>query len=81
MMHRNLDRRIEVLVRLSEPRHVEQILDHVSLGTSDEVSSWYLHTDGHWERVSVDAKGQPLIDIQDDTMHKIAKRPKVGSGV
>jgi polyphosphate kinase len=81
MMHRNLDRRIEVLVRLSEPRHVEQILDHVSLGTSDEVSSWHLHTDGHWERVSVDAKGQPLIDIQDDTMHKIAKRPKVGSGV
>lgn len=81
MMHRNLDRRIEVLVRLSEPRHIEQILDHVSLGTSDEVSSWHLHADGRWERVSVDAKGQPLIDIQDETMHRIAKRPKVGSGV
>jgi polyphosphate kinase len=81
MMHRNLDRRIEVLVRLSEPRHIEQILDHVSLGTSDEVSSWHLHADGHWERVSQDTKGQPLIDIQDETMHRIAKRPKVGSGV
>ena len=81
MMHRNLDRRIEVLVRLSEPRHIEQILDHVSLGTSDVVSSWHLHADGHWERVSLDAKGQPLIDIQDETMLRIAKRPKVGSGV
>jgi polyphosphate kinase len=81
MMHRNLDRRIEVLVRLSEPRHIEQILDHMSLGTSDEVSSWHLHADGHWERVSEDAKGRPLIDIQDETMHKSAKRPKVGSGV
>jgi polyphosphate kinase len=81
MMHRNLDRRIEVLVRLSDKRHVNQVLEHITRGTSDEVSSWHLHPDGHWERVSTDSTGAPLIDIQDETMHRIARRPKAGSGV
>ena len=81
MMHRNLDRRIEVLVQLADPQHVEQILEHMARGMSDEVSSWHLQPDGTWLRVSKDVSGQPLVDIQDETMKKIVKRPKVGSGV
>ena len=81
MMHRNLDRRIEVLVRLSDPRHVAEILDHVRRGLSDEVASWHLHPDGSWQRVATDPTGQPLVDIQDETMHRIARRTKAGSGV
>ena len=81
MMHRNLDRRIEVLVRLSDERHIQQVVEHITRGTSDEVASWHLHADGHWQRVSIDAPGQPLVDIQDETMHKIARRTKAGSGV
>ena len=81
MMHRNLDRRIEVLVRLSDPRHVAEILDHVRRGLSDEVASWHLHPDGSWQRVATNPTGQPLVDIQDETMHRIARRTKAGSGV
>ena len=81
MMHRNLDRRIEVLVRLADERHVNQVLEHVRRGMSDEVASWHLHTDGSWERVATDSAGEPLVDIQDETMHRIARRPKAGSGV
>ena len=60
---------------------MEQILEHMARGMSDEVSSWHLQPDGTWLRVSKDASGQPLVDIQDETMKKIVKRPKVGSGV
>jgi polyphosphate kinase len=81
MMHRNLDRRIEVLVKLADPQHVSQVLDHVTGGVSDEVSSWHLGSDGNWSRVATNADGAPLVDIQDDTMHRIARRPKAGSGV
>lgn len=81
MMHRNLDRRIEVLVKLSDPQHVNQVLDHVTRGVSDEVSSWHLGSDGNWSRVAANADGSPLVDIQDETMHRIARRPKAGSGV
>jgi polyphosphate kinase len=81
MMHRNLDRRIEVLVKLSDPQHVSQVLDHVTRGVSDEVSSWHLASDGTWKRMAVAADGAPLVDIQDETMHRIARRQKTGSGV
>ena len=81
MMHRNLDRRIEVLVKLADPQHVNQVLEHVTRGMSDEVSSWRLGPDGNWTRVALDSGGSPLADIQDETMHKIARRPKAGSGV
>ena len=81
MMHRNLDRRIEVLVKLADPQHVNQVLDHVTRGMSDDVSSWHLGPDGTWTRVALDSVGSPLVDIQDETMHRIARRPKAGSGV
>jgi len=81
MMHRNLDRRIEVLVKLADPQHVNQVLDHVTRGMSGDVSSWHLGPDGTWTRVALDSVGSPLVDIQDETMHRIAKRPKAGSGV
>jgi polyphosphate kinase len=81
MMHRNLDRRIEVLVKLADPQHVNQVLEHVTRGMSDEVSSWHLGPDGTWTRVALDSVGSPLADIQDETMHRIARRPKAGSGV
>jgi Polyphosphate kinase len=32
MMHRNLDRRIEVLLRIIDPRHVSRVLEHMNPG-------------------------------------------------
>jgi polyphosphate kinase len=42
MMHRNLDRRVEALVRLTEPAHIEYLHAHFDRGMSDESSSWHL---------------------------------------
>ena len=64
LMHRNLDRRVEALVRLEDPRHVEQLTDLLRLSVSDATASWHLDADGRWIRHAVDEQGAPLLDLQ-----------------
>jgi polyphosphate kinase len=78
MMHRNLDRRIEVLVKLTDPAHIDQVTHHLDRGMSDEVSSWHLHPTGEWVRHASGEDGSPLPDIQDDTMTFFATKPRSG---
>jgi polyphosphate kinase len=72
MMHRNLDRRVEVLVRLSEPSHVNSVREMFELAMSDEVCSWSLDATGNWIRRQFDAQGNHLKDFQDTIMQTIA---------
>ncbi|MEW1913365.1 RNA degradosome polyphosphate kinase [Kitasatospora sp. NPDC085895] len=65
MMHRNLDRRIEALVRVSDPAHRAELSGLLDLGVSDETESWHLGADGSWTRHSTDAEGRPLQHVQD----------------
>jgi polyphosphate kinase len=75
MMHRNLDRRVEALVRLSQPDHIRELNSLFETAMSDSVASWYLAEDGNWTRHKVDANGHLLIDLQDSIMQDVyAKR-------
>jgi polyphosphate kinase len=75
MMHRNLDRRVEALVRLSQPDHIREMSALFELAMSDEASTWHLGSDGAWVRHQYGADGKPLIDVQDKTMADVyAKR-------
>jgi len=75
MMHRNLDRRVEALVRLSQPDHIRELNALFDTAMSDTVASWYLSSDGTWTRHQVDANGNVLIDLQDQLMKEVhAKR-------
>ena len=65
MMHRNLDRRVEALVRLGDPRLVQVCGELLDLAMDDATSSWHLGADGAWTRHSTDAEGQPLRDLQE----------------
>lgn len=65
MMHRNLDRRIEALVRVADPAHRASLNRFLETGTSDSTSSWWLGPDGDWTRHSTDAEGRPLPHIQE----------------
>ena len=58
MMHRNLDRRVEALVRLSDPGHVADMQSLMGMGMSDDVSSWHLSGDGRWTRHLPRRQGQ-----------------------
>jgi polyphosphate kinase len=74
MMHRNLDRRVEVLVRLIEPEHIERVETMFLLAMSDDMSVWNLVADGSWIRSKVDESGAPLRDFQDAVMQTITER-------
>jgi polyphosphate kinase len=73
MMHRNLDRRVEALVRLTEPSHIEYLQSHFDRGMSDESSSWHLDADGVWMRHTSSGSTR-LIDVQDATMVTLSQR-------
>lgn len=64
LMHRNLDRRIEVLVSITNTRHMEQISDLFDLAFADDTASWVLQ-DATWSQRTTDASGVPLRDLQD----------------
>ena len=65
MMHRNLDRRIEALLRVTDPGHRGELAGLLELGTADDTSSWHLGADGAWTRHSHDAEGRPLRNVQE----------------
>ncbi|CAB4894737.1 unannotated protein [freshwater metagenome] len=73
MMHRNLDRRVEVLVRLSEPDHVNSILEMFELAMSEQIASWSLDSSGNWKRSQFDSEGNTLSDFQDTIMKSISE--------
>ncbi len=73
MMHRNLDRRVEALVRLGDPTHIAELEELMSLAMDEETISWHLGPDGVWARHGEGADGAPARDLQ---AHLIATRPK-----
>ena len=64
LMHRNLDRRVELLVRVNDPGHQKKLRDLLTLAMTDTTASWWLDTDGTWTRHHLDANGVPLLDLQ-----------------
>ncbi len=68
LMHRNLDRRIEVLARIIDREHLARIDRFFEFGFSNEVSSWHMLPDGSWRRRTVSDEGEPLPDLQDLVM-------------
>ena len=50
MMHRNLDRRVEVLVRLPGAENLAAIDHLLDLAFDDDTSAWILGRDGAWAR-------------------------------
>ena len=78
MMHRNLDRRIEALVRLTEPDHLAEIGALFDRAMDDTTSSWWLDGDGVWTRHSTDDAGHPLGDMQTSLMQQIGQRTRTG---
>ncbi|MDQ1174677.1 polyphosphate kinase [Microbacterium testaceum] len=74
MMHRNLDRRVEALVRVVDPGQVRELTSLFDLAMDDGTSSWHLGSEGEWTRHSVDAEGAPLVDLQEHTMSLVQRK-------
>ena len=48
LMHRNLDRRVEVLVRLPDPESIAQVSELLDLSFDADTRAWLLQSDGSW---------------------------------
>lgn len=62
LMGRNLDRRVESLIRVDRKEHHIRLQGILDLGLSDQTSSWEL-TGKQWVRRSCDEQGKPLKDV------------------
>ncbi len=78
MMHRNLDRRVEALVRLVDPDHLAQIGGLFDRAFDPRTSAWSLGADGEWTRHHLDDAGHPLDDMQNRLMQQIMQRKRPG---
>ncbi|HUF54802.1 MAG TPA: RNA degradosome polyphosphate kinase [Dehalococcoidia bacterium] len=57
MMHRNLDRRVEALVRIDAKRLKRRLADILELALADNTNSWVLGPDAEWARVPPPSNG------------------------
>jgi polyphosphate kinase len=70
LMHRNLDRRVEALVRVADKNERADLMSLLDLGMDDRTCSWWLGGDGVWTRHQHGEDGEPLLDIQRHLMKK-----------
>ena len=57
-MHRNLDRRVEVLASISSPAHAAEIGELFDVAFDKGTASWKLQPDGTWVPVHRRRRGQ-----------------------
>jgi polyphosphate kinase len=60
LMHRNLDRRIESLIRIERSDHKLELDQALSEDLSDDLSTWHLVEGNKWKRKVSDASGNKL---------------------
>jgi polyphosphate kinase len=65
LMHRNLDRRVEVLVQVPGPDPRDEVGRVLDVAFDEGTAAWSLGPDGIWHRRSVGEDGEPLLDLQD----------------
>ena len=73
LMHRNLDRRVETMVRVGDPVAREHLRDMLDLAFAEDVVAWELQPDGEWRR-NPGQPGRPLRDYQEVLMRRHASR-------
>jgi len=77
MMHRNLDRRVETLVKIVQKDHIAELKALLDLGMSNEISLWDLNSSGTWVRVTHSESGKRLVDMQDELMARTLLKKRI----
>ena len=76
MMHRNLDHRVEALVRITDDTAINRLLNYLDLQMSDEMMSWHEQPDGTYIRYVESDEGVRLTDCQKELMRRHTKLAK-----
>ena len=64
LLTRNLDRRVEALVRVDNPRLAARVVEVAEVSLSDERLAWTLDADGVWTRCGHGAADDPHVRLQ-----------------
>jgi polyphosphate kinase len=70
MMHRNLDRRVEALVRVTLPSAQEDLRNVLERSMADDTEGWDLDGEGRWSRHPAGAT-EPRINLQEALLRRI----------
>nr|NLI49712.1 RNA degradosome polyphosphate kinase [Propionibacterium sp.] len=73
LMHRNLDRRVETIVLVTQPRHIAQIEHLFDLAFDDATASWWLD-DTTWHQRTLGDDGVPKLDLHEHLIAALASR-------
>ncbi|MES6196772.1 RNA degradosome polyphosphate kinase [Cutibacterium acnes] len=73
LMHRNLDRRVEALVGLSNKQHVAEVEEMFDMAFDPGTVSWHLQ-DRTWTEVSRGPDYIPLTDLQEELIRRTRDR-------
>ncbi|ORB32477.1 RNA degradosome polyphosphate kinase [Mycolicibacterium parafortuitum] len=68
MMHRNLDRRVEVMAQVKDPRLTGQLNDIFESAADPRTRCWQLNSDGHW--TALPQEGHSVLDHQITLMQR-----------
>ncbi|GAA0801329.1 RNA degradosome polyphosphate kinase [Spirilliplanes yamanashiensis] len=72
LMHRNLDRRVEALVRVTHPTAVDELRYVLDTAMSDGTEAWDLAGDGTWTR-RASTPSTPLVHLQEALLRRIIR--------
>lgn len=64
LMDRNLDRRVEALVKIQTPAHKEELDAMLNEYFGDHYKYWNLGSNGKWDEITADSDSKMLQDIQ-----------------
>jgi polyphosphate kinase len=73
LMHRNLDRRVETLVRVEDAAARRRLIELIALAMADNVGVWTLSDSGAWSRVQP-PEGEAPLEMQRELMRRANKR-------
>ena len=73
LMHRNLDRRVEALVGLSNKQHVAEVEEMFDMAFDPGTVSWHMQ-DRTWTEVSRGPDDIPLTDLQEELIRRTRDR-------
>lgn len=73
IMERNLDRRVEALVRIDHPDHQRELSEILDLSISEKFRAWTMNRDDKWIYSKSDSEGKALEDFQEHFIERYKK--------
>lgn len=71
LMHRNLDRRIETLIKVTSTDHQKHLQDLLDMYERPDIAHWYMTNSGEWFRNTEDSEGNVLNELHQLMIERI----------